>query len=163
MPAAPTQEARAAYDPHRLEAAIALGDPQRAVPALEASERDLPGDYNGPARLGIAYLELGRYDDALRRPRQRALKKVYGPRRLRVEETRATGALRKKGDVEGGARHAGAATGDFRRRVAAEIRSIDGGGGAFEEAARGASMILQLHQDDAHRELRDLLPQPEDV
>jgi tetratricopeptide (TPR) repeat protein len=96
---APTAEARAAYDPHRLEAAIALGDPARAVPALEASERDLPGDYNGPARLAIAYLEMGRYDDSLAAS-ERALKKVYGPRRLRVQETRAK-ALRKKGDVEG--------------------------------------------------------------
>jgi tetratricopeptide (TPR) repeat protein len=94
---APTAAARAVYDPHRLLAAIALGDPARAVPALQASERELPDDYNGAARLGIAYLEMGRYDDSLQAC-ERALGKVYGPRRLRIEETRAT-AYRRKGDL----------------------------------------------------------------
>jgi tetratricopeptide (TPR) repeat protein len=94
---AKTPSKRAVYDPHRLVAAIALGDPARAIPALQASERDLPDDYNGPARLAIAYLELGRYDDGLAAS-ERALKTVYGPRRLRVEETRAT-LYRRKGDI----------------------------------------------------------------
>ena len=53
--------------------------------AVHKPERDSPDDYNGPARLGIAYLELGRYDDAAAAC-ERALKKVYGPRRLRVWE-----------------------------------------------------------------------------
>jgi tetratricopeptide (TPR) repeat protein len=94
---AKTSAERAVYDPHRLAAAIAVGDPGRAVPALLASERELPDDYNGPARLAIAYLELGRYDDGIAAS-ERALKKVYGPRRLRVEETRAT-LYRRKGDT----------------------------------------------------------------
>jgi tetratricopeptide (TPR) repeat protein len=92
-----TPEARAAFDPHRLAAAIALGEPKRAVPALQASERDLPNDYNPPARLATAYLELGRYDDALAAC-ERASRRVYGPRRLRVEETRAS-IYQKKGDL----------------------------------------------------------------
>jgi len=45
---------------------------------------------------------MGRYDDAVAAC-ERALQHAYGPRRLRVEETRAN-ALKKKGDVEG-ARH----------------------------------------------------------
>jgi tetratricopeptide (TPR) repeat protein len=94
---AKTPAERAVYDPHRLAAAIAVGDPGRAVPALKASERDLPEDYNAPARLAIAYLEMGRYDDGLAAS-ERALKKVYGPRRLRVEETRAT-LYQRKGDT----------------------------------------------------------------
>ena len=94
---APTAAARAVYDPHRLLAAVALGDPARAVPALQASERDLPDDYNGAARLGVAYLEMGRYDDALQAC-ERALSKCHGPRRLRIEETRAT-IFRRKGDI----------------------------------------------------------------
>jgi tetratricopeptide (TPR) repeat protein len=92
----PTPDARAVFDPHRLNAALALGDPARALPALVASERDLPNDYNPPARQAIALLELGRYDEGLRAS-ERALKKVYGPRRLRVEETRAE-LYRRKGD-----------------------------------------------------------------
>jgi tetratricopeptide (TPR) repeat protein len=94
---APTPQARAAFDAHRLSAAIALGEPARALPPLLASERELPDDYNAPARLAIAYLELGRYDEALAAS-DRAAAKVYGPRRLRVEETRAKIYV-KKGDA----------------------------------------------------------------
>ncbi len=85
---ATTPEARAAFDSHRLVASLKLGDPGRMLPALEASERDLPQDYNPPARLALVYSELGRYDDALRAS-ERALSKVYGPRRIRVYETKA--------------------------------------------------------------------------
>jgi tetratricopeptide (TPR) repeat protein len=95
---ATTPEARAAFDAHRLSAAIALGEPARAIPALLASEKSLPDDYNAPARLAIAYKELGRFDEALAAV-ERARKKVYGPRRLRVEETAAE-ILVKKGEVQ---------------------------------------------------------------
>jgi tetratricopeptide (TPR) repeat protein len=95
---AQTPEARAAFEAHRVLAAIKLGEPARAVPALEQSERDLPADYNVPARLAQLYLELGRLDDALEASR-RALAKVYGPRRLRLLESRAAIFL-KKGDNE---------------------------------------------------------------
>jgi len=95
-------EARAALDGHRVAAALALGDPARAVPAIEASERDLPKDYNPPARLTILYREMGRYDDALAASR-RALDMAYGARKLRIFEARAD-TLAKKGDA--GAAHA---------------------------------------------------------
>src|SRR5262249_50788553 len=49
-----TPEARAAFDSHRVTAAMKLGDPARAIPALQASEKDLPDDYNPPARLPLA-------------------------------------------------------------------------------------------------------------
>jgi len=86
--AAGSVEARAAFDSHRVSAALALGDPARAVPALLASERDLPDDYNPPARLAILYREMGRYDDALAAS-QRALDLAYGARKLRIFDTRA--------------------------------------------------------------------------
>jgi len=94
--AAGSVEARAAFDSHRVGAALALGDPARAVPALLASERDLPDDYNPPARLAILYRELGRFDDALAASR-RALDKAYGARKLRIFDTRAD-IYTKKGD-----------------------------------------------------------------
>ena len=56
---------------------------------LAASERDLPGDYNPPARLAILFRELGRMDEALAAS-DRALAKVYGPRKLTVLDARAT-------------------------------------------------------------------------
>jgi tetratricopeptide (TPR) repeat protein/thiol-disulfide isomerase/thioredoxin len=94
---AKTPAERAVYDPHRLLAMLAVGDPGRAVKMLQASERDLPDDYNGPARLAIAYQAMGRYDDALTAC-ERALAKVYGPRRVRIEATRAD-IYRQKGDL----------------------------------------------------------------
>jgi tetratricopeptide (TPR) repeat protein len=81
-------EERAALDGHRVACALALGDPARAVPALEASERDLPADYNPPARLTVLYREMGRYDDSLAASR-RALDKAYGARKLRIFDARA--------------------------------------------------------------------------
>lgn len=94
---APNADARTAFDGHRVTAALKLGDPARAVPALQASERALPDDYNPPARLAVLYRELGHYDEALAAS-NRALAKAYGPRRLLVFETQAA-IYRKKGDV----------------------------------------------------------------
>jgi len=94
--AAPSVEAHASLDGHRVAAALALGDPARAVPALLASERDLPDDYNPPARLAILYREMGRYDDALAES-QRALDLAYGARKLRIFDTRAD-TFAKMGD-----------------------------------------------------------------
>lgn len=80
---AKTPAARAVFDAHRLGAYIALGEPARAVPMLQASERDSPEDYNPPARLAKAYLELGKLDDAAAAV-ERARQRVYGPRVMRV-------------------------------------------------------------------------------
>ena len=85
---APTPEARTVFDSHRMSAAMVLGEPQRVIPALEQSERDLPGDYNPPARLANLYRQTGRLDDALAAS-TRALMKVQGGRRLRVMSERA--------------------------------------------------------------------------
>jgi tetratricopeptide (TPR) repeat protein len=96
---AKTPEQRAAFDPHRVLAAIAVGEPLRAEAALKQSERDLPGDYNAPARLALIYGKLGRYDDALAAI-NRALGKVYGPRALRLLEQKAD-FQENKGDKRG--------------------------------------------------------------
>jgi tetratricopeptide (TPR) repeat protein len=85
---AKTPEQRAVFDSHLLSACIEAGDPARAIPRLEASERDFPDDYNPPARLAIAYQQIGRWDQALAAS-DRALAKAYGPRRLRLLRTRA--------------------------------------------------------------------------
>jgi len=95
---APTPQARAVYDSHRLSASLAAGKPEHAVEFLRQSEKALPDDYNPPARLALALAELGRYDEALAAT-DRALKLVYGPRKLRVYTSRAD-ILEKKGDTE---------------------------------------------------------------
>ncbi|MGD0530277.1 MAG: thioredoxin family protein, partial [Polyangiaceae bacterium] len=80
---APDPAARSVFDAHRLLAYLALGEPGRAVPMLAQSERDFPADYNPPARLAMALLQMKRYDDALGAVK-RALDRAYGPRKLRL-------------------------------------------------------------------------------
>jgi len=94
---AKTAEQRAVYDSHRLSAYLDLGIPDKAIPMLQQSERDFPGDYNPPARLAVAYKALGKYDDALAAS-DRAMKKAYGPRKLGILRTRAE-ILAAKGDT----------------------------------------------------------------
>jgi tetratricopeptide (TPR) repeat protein len=93
---ASTVEQRAAFDPHRVNAALALGQPLRAEAALKASEHDLPADYNPPARLALIYRTVKRYDDALAAV-DRAIAKAYGPRALRYYDLKAE-LLVDKGD-----------------------------------------------------------------
>jgi tetratricopeptide (TPR) repeat protein len=81
-------EARAVFDSHRLSTYMDLDEPARAIPMLEASERDLPDDYNPPARLAIAYKAMKRYDEALAAS-DRALARAYGPRKILILRTRA--------------------------------------------------------------------------
>jgi tetratricopeptide (TPR) repeat protein len=80
---AKTAEQRAVFDPHRLSAYIAVGTPEKAIPMLEQSEREFPEDYNPPARLAYAYKAMKEYDQALAAS-ERALARVYGPRKLQV-------------------------------------------------------------------------------
>lgn len=91
-------EARAALDGPRVAAALKLGDPGRALPALEASARDLPGDYNPPARRARVLLELGRLAEA-RAQVEEALAKAYGPRKLGIYRLAAR-ILEARGDRE---------------------------------------------------------------
>lgn len=93
-----TPEQRTVFDSHRLSAYRELGQVERAIPMLEASERDLPGDYNPPARLATAYMWMKRWDEALAAS-DRALAKAYGPRRLGICSTRAD-IFSGKGDRE---------------------------------------------------------------
>jgi hypothetical protein len=81
-------EGRAVFDSHRLSAYLALGQPEKAVSMLEASERDLPSDYNPPARLATAYKAMKRYDQAIAAS-DRALAKAYGARKVSILASRA--------------------------------------------------------------------------
>ncbi len=85
---APTPAARTVFDSHRMLAYEAVGQPARAIPMLEQSERDFPDDYNPPARLAKVELDAGRLDVALAAI-ERAEKRAYGPRTLRVLSIKA--------------------------------------------------------------------------
>ena len=80
---APLPAARRVWDPHRLEAYMALGETDKAVPMLEQSEREAPDDYNPPARLARAHLTLGQLEPAAAAI-ERALARCEGPRKLRL-------------------------------------------------------------------------------
>jgi len=84
---AKTPDARAVYDSHRVSAYLSLGQPERAIPMLEASERDLPADYNPPARLAVTYRAMKRWSDALAAS-DRAFARAYGPRQLGMYQVR---------------------------------------------------------------------------
>jgi tetratricopeptide (TPR) repeat protein len=90
-------EARAVFDSHRLGTYLELGEPERALPMLQASERGLPDDYNPPARLALTYKAMKRYDDAIAAS-DRALAKTYGPRKLGILQTRSD-IYKEKGDT----------------------------------------------------------------
>jgi tetratricopeptide (TPR) repeat protein len=94
---AKTADARAVFDSHRVGTYLELGEPGRALPMLLASERDLPDDYNPPARLALTYKALKRYDEAIAAS-DRALAKVYGPRKIGVLQTR-TDIYKEMGNV----------------------------------------------------------------
>jgi Tfp pilus assembly protein PilF len=95
---AKTREQRASFDPHRLAAYIEVGQPEKAIPMLEQSEKEFPDDYNPSARLAAAYLNMKEYDKALA-ANDRAMAKAYGPRKLRIYMTRAD-IYAGKGDTE---------------------------------------------------------------
>lgn len=106
---AKTPEARTVFDSHRLTACLQLGEPERAIPMLEASERDFPDDYNPPARLASAFKALKRWDDALAAS-DRALARAYGPRKVGMWVTRS--------DIYAGQGDAAAARGAIARAIA---------------------------------------------
>lgn len=94
---AKTPTERTVFDAHRVSACLALGQPERVVPALVQSEKDFPDDYNPPQRLASAYGAMKKYDEALAAS-DRAMARAYGPRKLVVYRTRA-GLYKDKGDA----------------------------------------------------------------
>lgn len=67
----------------RAEVYAFLGEPAALVPALEASTRALPGEYDPPHRLAWVRLKAGDAEGA-RAAATQALARVYGPRTVRV-------------------------------------------------------------------------------
>jgi hypothetical protein len=97
--------ARAVFDAHRLLAYLAIGAPERAVPMLDASERDFPADYNPPARLARAYQAMHRPADALAAI-DRAIHRAYGPRILRLYALKADLLTERGGPADAAAARA---------------------------------------------------------
>ena len=85
---APDAMAAMTYNWPRAEVYVYLGKPLELVPALEKSAKDLPAQYDPPARLGWIYYKAGKLDDAAKWTDE-ALHLVYGPRRGRLLVQRA--------------------------------------------------------------------------
>lgn len=85
---APDPTAASTYNWPRAEVYAFLGRPLDLAPALEKSVRDLPNDYDPPARLGWIYMKGGRLDDAAKWT-EVSIKLAYGPRKVRVLGQRA--------------------------------------------------------------------------
>jgi thiol-disulfide isomerase/thioredoxin len=124
---APTKQARAVFDAHRLSAYLAASEAERAIPMLVESERDFPDDYNPPARLARAYLVLKRLDDA-RAAVDRASARVYGPRSMRVfvlaadiAKARADAAGERAALEQGLARTARAVLNENQKKLRADL------------------------------------------
>jgi tetratricopeptide (TPR) repeat protein len=99
---AKTPDQRAVFDSHRLSAYLELGQPERAIPMLEESAKDLPGDYNPPNRLARAYAAMKQWDKAMAASAQ-AVSLANGRAKLRVLSARAS-LFQEKGDLEGARR-----------------------------------------------------------
>jgi hypothetical protein len=134
---APGPAARSAFDGPRVSAALRAGDPARALPAVLASARDLPGDFVPPSHLAVLYLELERPADALAAA-ERSLSLAEGPRRVRVHVLRAQAleALGRRGEA--------------RAALEGAIRE----GEAMPEAARPGGWLTRA------REILRELPEP---
>jgi thiol-disulfide isomerase/thioredoxin len=93
-----TPAERTVFDSHRLGVYIELGEPQRAIPMLEASQEDFPDDYNPPSRLALAYEAMKDYEKALHASDD-ALSKAYGPRLVTLLVVRSR-IYAARGDAE---------------------------------------------------------------
>jgi tetratricopeptide (TPR) repeat protein len=94
---------RSALDIARVDAASDLGEPERVLPALLASERAMPENYNASLRLAQMLVAAKRYDDALAAC-ERGLVHATGPvGRTWLLKTKFN-ALAGKGDLVAGRR-----------------------------------------------------------
>ena len=62
--AAPDATMASTFDAHRVETYLYLGEPKKAEALLRQREKEMPGDYNPPARLARVLLEEKRYPEA---------------------------------------------------------------------------------------------------
>ena len=133
--AAKTPEQRAVFDSHRMSAYLELEEPERAIPMLQESERELPDDYNPPSRLAVIHLRMNDPEKALGAS-NRALPKVERPA-AGARAADSVGHLRREGRRRGLAR--GPRAGPRVRRVAAGGPAPGGADhGAQEEAGESS-------------------------
>jgi thioredoxin-like negative regulator of GroEL len=80
--------AASTYNWPRAEVYVYLERPLELVPSLQKSVKDLPTDYDPPARLGWVYMKAGKLAEAAAAT-EASIKLAYGPRKVRVLTQRA--------------------------------------------------------------------------
>jgi thiol-disulfide isomerase/thioredoxin len=107
--AAPDSTMASTFDAHRVETYIYLGEISRAEELLEQREKEMPSDYNPPARLARVYLKEKKLAEAESAVDRALAKMDRGQRRvgilelkqqiLKAENKPATDTLREELDV----------------------------------------------------------------
>ena len=81
---APDVTSAATFDPHRMETYLYLGEPKKAETLLAAREKEMPGDYNPPARLARVLLEEKRAPEAEAAVNRALALMPQGPRKVGI-------------------------------------------------------------------------------
>jgi tetratricopeptide (TPR) repeat protein len=81
---APDVASAATFDPHRMETYLYLGEPAKAEKLLAAREKEMPGDYNPPARLARVLLEQKRAPEAEAAVNRALALMPEGPRKVGI-------------------------------------------------------------------------------
>lgn len=74
---------KATFDAHRFSCYLSLGEFAKAEHMLQATQRQLPKDFNTLWRLALLYRHMNRFDEGISAI-NRALSLGYGPRRIRL-------------------------------------------------------------------------------
>ncbi len=82
--AAPDATMASTFDPHRTDTYLYLGEPQKAEQLLSQREKEMPEDYNPPARLARVYFEEKKLADAEAAVDRALAKMTRGQRRLGI-------------------------------------------------------------------------------
>lgn len=81
---APDAATAATFDAHRTETYLSLGQAPKAEALLSAREKEMPGDYNPPARLARVLLEEKRAEEAEAAVDRALARMPRGPRKVGV-------------------------------------------------------------------------------
>ncbi|RPH71762.1 MAG: hypothetical protein EHM78_05985 [Myxococcaceae bacterium] len=81
---APDVATAATFDAHRTETYLYLGEPAKAEKLLAAREKEMPGDYNPPARLARVLLEQKRAPEAEAAVNRALALMTQGPRKVGI-------------------------------------------------------------------------------
>src|SRR3954469_3589263 len=81
---APDHTMASTFDAHRVDAYLYLGEPKKAESLLSAREREMPSDYNPPARLARVYFEQKKLPEAAKAVDRALGKMTRGQRQIGI-------------------------------------------------------------------------------